>query len=68
MIVLEDGLASDYFIKGEGHKEILENLLSDVVQKQISVNFQSIDATEVFEHNYVDLSTLVQMDIEEEEE
>ena len=68
MIVLEDGLASDYFIKGEGHKEILENLLSDVVQKQISVSFQAIDKTEVFENSYVDLSTLVQMDIEEEEE
>ena len=67
MIVLEDGVASDYFIKGEGHKEILENLLSDVVQKQISVSFQAIGKAEVFENSYVDLSALVQMDIEEEE-
>ena len=40
MIVLEDGLASDYFLKQEGNREELEKLLSEFAQKNIEVNFQ----------------------------
>lgn len=67
MVVLEDGLASDYFMKTEGHKEILENILSEAVMKEITVSFSVIDKTQDFEESYVDLSSIVQMDIEIEE-
>ena len=67
MIVLEDGLPSDYFLKNLENKKILEDILSDVVQKQIEVNFQTIGSREEFEHSYVDLSRLIDMEIEEEE-
>lgn len=33
MIVLQDGLASDYFTKGEGNKEQLERLLSEFPER-----------------------------------
>ena len=67
MVVVEDGLASDYFMKQEGHKEILEQMLSEAVGKEIDVTIQSIPDRDAFEQNYVDLSQLIHMDIEVEE-
>ena len=67
MIVVEDGLASDYFMKQEGHKEILQQMVSETVGKEIDVTIQSVPNRNTFEQNYVDLSQLIHMDIEEEE-
>ena len=67
MIVVEDGLASDYFMRQEGHKEILQQMVSEAVGKEIDVTIQSVPNRNAFEQNYVDLSQLIHMDIEEEE-
>ena len=69
MVVLEDGLASDYF-KGENHeqnKQQLETMLSEFSGKQIEVTIQTVESTQEFEDNYVDLSKVINMDIDEEE-
>ena len=66
LIVVEDGLASDYFLRQEGHRELLEQMLADVAGKEIDVTIQTVPDRETFEHNYVDLSQLIHMDIEEE--
>ena len=68
MIVLEDGMASDYFVQHTENKQQLENLLSDFSGKEIEVNIQAVRGQSEFEENYVDISRLVNMDIEEEEE
>lgn len=67
MVVLQDGLASDYFMKNEGHKEQLELLLADFAGKEIEVNFQAVESGREFEDSYVDLSQIIRMEIEEEE-
>lgn len=67
MIVLEDGLASDYFLKQEGHKELLVQTLSESVGKEIDLTIQSVPDRNIFVQNYVDLSQVIHMDIEEEE-
>ena len=70
LIVLEDGVAYDYFTEGEAHKgnkELLESLLSQAVEKEIKVTIQPLGRTETFEEHYADLSALVHMDIEVEE-
>ena len=67
MIVVEDGLASDYFMKQEGHKEILEQMVSEAVGKAVDVTIQSVPNKNAFVQNYVDLSQVIHMDIEEEE-
>ena len=67
MIVVEDGLASDYFLKQEGHKELLVQILSESVGKEIDLTIQSVPDRDVFVQNYVDLSQVIHMDIEEEE-
>ena len=68
MIVLEDGLASDYFLKQEGHKELLVQMVSEAVGKEIDVTIQSVPDKKTFVQNYVDLSQVIHMDIEVEEE
>ena len=69
MVVLEDGLASDYF-KGEANeqnKQQLEALLSDFSGKEIEVTIQTVESNRQFEDNYVDLSKVINMEIDEEE-
>ena len=66
-IVVEDGLASDYFLKQEGHKEILVQILSETVGKEIDVTIMSVPDQNTFVQNYVDLSQVIHMEIEEEE-
>lgn len=66
LVMVEDGLASDYFLKQEGHRELLEQMLSDAVGKEIDVTVQTVPSRESFEQNYVDLSQLIHMEIEEE--
>ena len=67
MIVVEDGLASDYFLKQEGHKELLVQTLSESVEKEIDLTIQSVPDRNTFIQNYVDLSQVIHMEIEEEE-
>lgn len=67
MLVVEDGLASDYFLQHPENKEQLELLLSDFSGKEIEVNIQTVNNRREFEDNYVDLSQVIHMEIEEEE-
>ncbi|WP_251209752.1 DNA polymerase III subunit gamma/tau [Acetatifactor aquisgranensis] len=66
-VVFADGMASDYFNKSE-HKALLEALLSDFSGKEIEVNIQTVGGVQEFEDNYVDISQVIQMEIEEEED
>lgn len=68
MVILEDGIPSDYFAQHHENKQQLEALLSDFAGKEIEVNIQTVRGQQEFEQNYVDLSQIVRMDIEEEEE
>ncbi len=68
MVVLEDGIASDYFVRHPENKAQLEALLSDFSGREIEVDIQTVRSEQEFEQSYVDLSQLVQMDIEEEDE
>ncbi len=67
MVVLEDGLASDYFNQHPQNKEQLELLLSDFSGKEIEVTIQTVNNEREFEETYVDLSKVIHMDIEEED-
>lgn len=67
MVVLEDGIASDYFTKHPENKTRLEELLSQTVEKQIEVTIQTFDTDRRFEESYVDLSQMIHMEIEEED-
>ena len=67
LVVLEDGVASDYFTEHEQNKELLERVIADFLGKEVEVNIQSIRSRQEFQENYVDLGQFIHMDIEEEE-
>lgn len=67
MLVLEDGMASDYFLRQDGHKELLEQILSDIAGKEIEVGIQSIRSEQDFGQDYIDLSQIIHMEIEEDD-
>jgi len=67
MVVFEDGNTSDYFTRNQQNKEQLEMLLSDFSGKEIEVNIQTVESSREFEDNYVDLSKVINMEIEEED-
>lgn len=66
MIVLEDGLASDYFMKEPSNREALETMLADYAGKDVEVELRSVKSEREFESSYVDLTRVIHMDIEEE--
>ena len=68
MVVLEDGMSSDYFMGHPERKTELEALLSDFSGKEIEVNLQIVESKQEFEDKYVDLTQIVHMDIDIEEE
>ena len=66
LLVVEDGLASDYLTKQPENKEALEQVITDFVQKQVPLTVQSVQDEREFENSYVDLSQIIHMEIEEE--
>lgn len=67
MLVLEDGIASDYFSRNPQNREQLERLLSDFCGKEIEVQIQVAQTRQEFQDSYVDLSRIIKMDIVEED-
>lgn len=68
MVVLEDGLGSDYFIAHPENKELLMQVASEFVGKEVEIHFQSVQSKMDFMQNYVDLSQIIGMEVEEEDE
>lgn len=67
MLVMEDGVASDYFTKKSENKQLLEQILSNEVSKEIEVTIQVISNKENFDDQYPDLMKVIKMEIEDEE-
>lgn len=66
MVVLQDGVESDYFTRHPQNKEQLEQLIADYAGKEVEVNIQAVGSKREFEESYVDLSQIIHMEIEEE--
>lgn len=67
MVVLPDGLASDYFQQNEENREALKRLLGDFSGKDVDVNFQSVKSEREFEDSFVDISKVLNMEVEVED-
>ncbi len=50
------------------NKELLQRAVSEVVQKEIELEVQSLADNKIFEDSYIDLSKLIHMEIEIEDE
>lgn len=67
MLVIEDGVAYDYLSNTE-NQQAVENLISNFLQKEVSISVQRLEQGADFATNYIDLSKLTTMDVEIEEE
>ena len=66
MMVVEDGVASDY-LKQEECKEAIERLIENHIGKHVEVSIQVLEAGKQFERSYIDLTKIVNIEIEEED-
>ena len=66
VLVLPDGVASDYFLKQQEHMEQLNRLLSQRAGKEVEAAVEAMREDREFEDTYVDLQSVIHMDIEEE--
>lgn len=66
MMVVEDGVHYDY-LRQEGCKEQIENLIEDYIGKHVEINLQSMESGRDFESSYIDLSKIINIEIEEED-
>ena len=66
LLVMEDGVSSDYFTRNPSNKEQLQLLLSEFSGKEVEVTIQTVNSEVEFEENYPDLSQLIHMEIEDE--
>lgn len=68
LMVVEDGVTFDYLAKNEEHKEAVLRLIEDYLGKAVDVEIRSLEENRQFEASYVDLSKIINMEIEEENE
>ena len=67
LVVLEDGVASDYFIKNEENRQILQQQASQMIGKEVAITYQAIGSRQDFDTSFPDLTQLIQMDIEQDD-
>ena len=67
MLVVEEGLSSDYFTL-EGKKQEVEQLISNYMERQVEITIQSISKDRDFREEYVDLSQFIMTEIDVEDE
>ena len=66
LIVMQDGVSSDYFTKNKENREYLEQRIAQAVGKKVDVEFRVLTQQQNFDASYVDLGKVVHMDIEVE--
>ena len=62
MVVIGDGVAYDYLNNPDNQKH-LEDMISNVLQKEVTVQVQSMEQGSRFEENYVDLEQIINREI-----
>ena len=68
LLVISDPQTEDYFMQYPENRKQLEELLADYSGKEVKVDLKTVENKQEFEQNYVDLSKVIHMEIEEEEE
>ena len=60
-------MASDY-LKNQENKEQLKRMISESAQKEMEIEVQSVESGREYDGAYIDLSDIIHMEIEIEEE
>ena len=67
LMSVEEGISYDYLTKYEEHKEAVIRLIEDYLGKAVEIEIRPLEENRQFEASYVDLSKLINMEIEEED-
>ncbi len=67
LLVFQDGLASDYFLRQPDNRAALQTLLSRSIGKEVEASIQTIADNDSFADTYIDLQAVIHMEIEEED-
>ena len=68
VIVFNNYVTADHFLHDEGYRNRLRYFLRQCSGKDIEIEYKALDKGQKFADNYVDLSELVKMEIEETED
>lgn len=66
LMVVEDGIAYDYLAKAEGNRQMVLELIENYLGKTLEMEFRPLEENRQFETSFVDLSKIINMEIEEE--
>lgn len=66
VIVFNNYVTADHFLHDEGYRNRLRYFLRQCSGKDIEIEYKALDKGQKFTDNYVDLSEMVKMEIEEE--
>jgi len=66
VIVFNNYVTADHFLHDEGYRNRLRYFLRQCSGKDVEIEYKALDKGQKFTDNYVDLSELVKMEIEEE--
>ncbi len=66
VIVFNNYVTADHFLHDEGYRNRLRYFLRQCSGKDVEIEYKALDKGQKFTDNYVDLSDLVKMEIEEE--
>ena len=67
LLVFQDGLASDYFLRQPDNRAALQTLLSRSIGKEVEASIQTIADNDSFADTYIYLQAVIDMEIEEED-
>ena len=67
LLVTEDGVVSDYLLKHEGVKEQIISLIEEYIDRKVELEIRVLQGDRSFEENYIDLTKIINIEIEEEE-
>ncbi|MBR5578631.1 MAG: DNA polymerase III subunit gamma/tau [Lachnospiraceae bacterium] len=67
VLVVEDGVSSDYFVRNEENKEAVIRLIEDYIERKVELDIRVLQYNTSFEENYIDLAKIINIEIEEEE-
>jgi len=65
LVAMSNASAYDWIMSG-GHKEELENSISNMIEKNIEVHVRNTESEQELEANYPDLTAYINMEIEQE--
>ncbi|MFI3200044.1 MAG: DNA polymerase III subunit gamma/tau [Eubacteriales bacterium] len=64
LIVLEEGMEADYFLQNEEHKQQLQDIINNEIQREVDIEIRKRRSNQLFQQEYPDLEQIIKMKID----